>query len=1387
LNAVRKLTVDLYISLVSFLKAVHHFYSKMTAFPLTSEPIAIIGSGCRLPGEASTPSRLWDLLRQPRDLLSKIPEDRFNPNGFYHPDPLHHATTNVTESYMLSENPRVFDAKFFNIKPVEAHAIDPQQRILLEIVYESLESAGLAIEQLGGSKTGVFVGLMCEDYGNHIRRDPDFVPMYTATGIASSLISNRISYFFDWHGPSITLDTACSSSLVAIHQAVQSLRNGESKLAVAAGANLILTPDLYVAESKLNMLSPNSRSRMWDINADGYARGEGIAAVVLKPLRAALQDGDHIECVIRETGINQDGRTQGITAPNSSAQAQLIRDTYAKSGLDATKKSDRCQYFEAHGTGTPIGEPQEARAISEAFFEAGNNIQQRDDILYVGSIKTVIGHTEGTAGISGLLKVSLAMQNKTVPPNMLFTKLNPSIEPFYHNLEVPVQAIPWPAVPDGQPMRASVNGFGFGGTNAHVILESFEHTRFPVVHAPPIPLYLPFTFSAASERSLIAMLTEYSTFLQKNENLNFQDLSYTLNSRRSNLPLRLALSASSISGLRSEIDAKLEAIRTCATTSLGVRSTLKTHRILGVFTGQGAQWALMGKLLILGSPSVLKCVEGFDHTLAQLPAAYRPSWSIKDELLAGPSNSRIHEAEISQPVCTVVQIILVNLLHAAGIHFEAVVGHSSGEIACAYAAGFITEQDAIKIAYCRGLNVMMMNRGHKIAGAMLAVGISLEEGKVLCELPEFKSRICVAASNSPSNITLSGDADAIRAMKAVLDQQGKFSRLLKVDNAYHSHYMAPCFEPYINCMRVAGIEASLQMNGPCYWFSSVYDGELMNERDELKDFYWAENMLKPVLFSHAISAAFKEKGSFDMILEVGPHPALKGPVLQTIQDHSKEVIPYSGLLNRGKDDTKSVTDALNFVWTHCGNPAVDFKSYKEFILGSTTPTLVKGLPNYPWDHEGEYWIETRTSKAFRSRIEPIHELLGIQRTDTPDELRWKNILLQKEIPWLSHHKLQGQPVLPAAAYVSTALEAAKYLAAGQEVQLIELHNLVIGQAITFDENDDSGVEIMIALTKVTSKDLGDKVIVVDFKYYSSTSCESEMILNASGRIQVTLGEATDTMLLSRSPPAPHMVELDQDLFYSSLEDIGYGYTGPFRALSSMKRALGHGTAMVSNPACDEAERSLLIHPAMLDAAIHSTFLALCWPEDGSLRSLHVPIKIRRVSVNPLLCKLNLNHETQVPLDSCITDFASAEIQGDIEIFPVDVDHAMIQIEGVSVVPFATYGAVNDRQLFSTWEWNVASPDGERASNNSRASAEEYEVASISEQAAIYYLKTLRETFKPEDILCSEWHHKRIFDFADHILSRVESGKQPFSQKGWIENTKEDIYKLMEKFVKVIMI
>lgn len=1212
--------------------------------PGNNEPIAIVGTACHLAGDTNSPSKLWKLLRDPRDVRSEIPGDRFSAKGFFHPNHAHHGRSNVMHSYFIEDDLTTFDAEFFGINPVESKAMDPQQRLLMETVYEAIEAAGMTINGLRGSDTGVYVGVMCGDYDAMLQRDLDTCPTYFAVGTARSILSNRISYFFNWHGASITMDTACSSSLVAVHTAVQALRTGESRMAVACGSNLILGPEGYIVESKLKMLSPDGRSRMWDKDANGYARGDGVAAIVLKTLSAALADGDHIECLIRETGVNQDGATGGITVPSAAAQQSLIRNTYAKAGLDCRSPKDRPQYFEAHGTGTPAGDPVEAEAISHAFFcdDKGTSPEPSgtNNPLYVGSIKTVLGHTEGTAGVSAILKASLAIQHSSIPPNLLFENLSPTVAPFYNRLEICRTAKPWPKIPEAEPRRASVNSFGFGGTNAHAIIESYDHSRGSLVAGPadvnPL-LFTPFVFSATSEKRLRANLSAYAAYLEGSPTISVQDLAYTLRQRRSVFPCRASFTAVSVDDLRSKILDRLENDDTGVGVKAPGSNSGATPKILGVFTGQGAQYARMGAELIEKSAFARRIIQELESELARLPGTDRPRWSLQAEMLADASSSRVYEAAISQPLCTAVQILLVDLLRLANIEFNAVVGHSSGEIAAAYAAGYLTARDAICIAYYRGLHCQHATSPNgNIKGAMVAVGTSLEDATELCEMDDFAGRINVAASNSPSSVTIAGDEDAIEELQIVLDDEKKFNRRLRVDQAYHSRHMLPCFEPYVESMRRAGISALKKISpssSQCTWFSSVYDGRISDSDLGLSDVYWAENMTKPVRFSQALTAALSEGGAFDVVVEVGAHPALKGPADQTVQEILQKQLPYHGTLSRRLDAIEAASQCLGFLWSYLDKVSPDLNGYELAVSGMQQRfNVVKNLPTYQWNHETKYWYESRRSRQMRLRKQPFHPLLGDVSPDSaPHHLRWKNILKSSEIDWLEGHQVQSQIVFPAAGYVSTAVEAAQFLARDEDVRLIELSDFVIHQAVMF-EADDPGVEVLIELSQISR--VQPNCIQATFMYSAALGTQAtDFSLAASGELRVILGDALPCLLPKRGPTPSHLIDVESDRLYNFMESLGYDFTGRFRSLSALRRKLGKASCLAATVPIENAE-PLLVHPAELDAAFQSVMLAYSYPGDDQLRTLHLPTRIDRVRVNPAaLCGSQRTQSEYLTVDS----------------------------------------------------------------------------------------------------------------------------------------------------------
>ncbi|KAK7973237.1 hypothetical protein PG988_007371 [Apiospora saccharicola] len=1349
----------------------------------TPEPIAIIGQGCRFPGNVKTPSELWEALCNPRDLLSSIPENRFSTRGFFHEDGRYHGHTNVEKSYLLSTDTshRRFDSHFFGISPAEAHVMDPQMRLLLETVYEALEDAGQSIDGLQGSDTAVYAGLMTADYEHIMGREEDGMGTYHVTGTSRALLSNRISYFFDWHGPSMTIDTACSSSLYAVHYAVQQLRSGASQVAVAAGSNLMLDPAGYVAESKLQMLSPSSRSRMWDASADGYARGEGVAAIILKPLSAAQRDGDHIDCIIRETGVNQDGRTQGITVPSARAQADLIRGCYSRVNLDISSPSDRPQFFEAHGTGTPIGDPVEAEAISSVFGSSETSTNDLPELL-VGSIKTVMGHTEATAGLAGILKVSLALQHSVVPPNLLFSRLNPKIEPFYKGLRVATSAVVWPALPETGPRRASVNSFGFGGSNAHAILESYPA---PARRHDDLDEHVarPFIFSAASNISLIRYLESVCDYLKsRGVAVNMCNLAYTLNSRRTRFSFVEGFSASSPAELAAKVEQRVHQLKTNSEELAASQAPIRVHdgvrpRVLAIFTGQGAQWGGMGASILAKSAAARQVVDGLQARLLRLPIEDRPTWNIAEEIEKGPASSRIGDAEISQPLCTAIQILLVHILRQAGVDLSSVVGHSSGEIAAAYAAGVISAEDAICIAYYRGRYAHLAHGPSTLPGAMMAVESSATDVDKLLREPEFVGRACVAAINSPNSVTVSGDADVIEELRLVFQDEKKLARLLKVDRAYHSHHMIHCSASYLHSLRELDIQVG-PMSG-CKWFSSVYSNCYTNWTDDLDGPYWDNNMLRPVLFEHAVNRATMESGSFDMIIEVGPHPALKGPCLQTMEDVAGQTIPYTGLLKRGTNDMEALANGLVYISKHAGKGYVDFQSYDAFVSDAAVLEVVKSLPPYSWNHKA-FWHESMYSRALRGRTDAVNELLGHLSPDSTDQdMKWRHLLRPKEIPWLKGHQLQGQIVFPAAGYVATALEAARFILRGTTASTIELSNINIGQALTFD-HEDSSVEIVFSVSNIIRGDNG--VLTASFTYNAATGREAnpfEML--ASGCISIhDVDHSRESALPVRDIPASNLIAVEANEFYDTLSDLEYQYSGEFVALSDLKRKLGFATGFITNV---ESSR-LLVPPAVIDVAFQSILLAESAPGDGRLWSMHVPRMIESVVIDFEKCTRMMPKAKRFAFDASQPK-DKLTITGDVDIFPESSIHAIVQIEGLECVPLAQATEKEDKTLFSSMLWGTALPSDICVAYTASGTSQSHGLGCLLQRMACFYLRELTRSVPLDHKSRIAGTYTSLFKFASHTLAQSRLKGAPFWEPEWEDDNFESVALMSSGYQDVI--
>ncbi|KAM3505085.1 hypothetical protein MY11210_008110 [Beauveria gryllotalpidicola] len=1389
-----------------------------------SEPIAIVGSAYRFPGGCNTPSKLWDLLRQPRDILKEIDPDRLNLRRYYHPNGETHGSTDVSNrAYTLEEDVSHFDASFFGISPLEAAGMDPQQRTLLEVVYESTETAGIPLDKLRGSLTSVHVGVMTTDWAHMQRRDPETMPPYTATGIASSIISNRISYIFDLKGASETIDTACSSSLVALHNAARALQSGDSENAIVAGVNLILDPDVFIFESKLHMLSPDSRSRMWDAAANGYARGEGAAAVVLKTLGHALRDGDQIEGVIRSTYVNSDGLSAGLTMPSSAAQTALIRQTYRKAGLDPVK--DRPQFFECHGTGTKAGDPVEARAISDAFLPSHTTkgTATVDAPLYVGSIKTVVGHLEGCAGLAGVIKVLLSLKHGIIPPNLWFNKLNPEIARYYGPLQIPTTAIPWPELAPGTPFRASVNSFGFGGTNAHAIIERYDAsqsycsqwrrdiTEQKTVVKPqdnddtkiPVPLLL----TAKTGGALWRTVDAYAQHLRQNPQLGLANLSQFMHSRRSTHRVRASFSGASREELLENMakfvqthaaDAKSPASQNRIGYSPLLIDPKEVPGILGVFTGQGAQWPAMGRDMMHQSPLFRKTIADCESVLQALPSKDVPSWSLSEELKKDASTSRLGEAEISQPLCTAVQLALVNVLYASGVHFDAVVGHSSGEIAATYASGIINLEGAMQIAYYRGLYANLARGPSDEPGGMMAVGLSMNEAVKLCRLPEFEGRIQVAASNAPQSVTLSGDKEVIKAAKVILDSDGVFARELKVDTAYHSHHMLPCAEPYLESLLACDIQVSAPTPGKCMWSSSVRgDAELLRgdrNLDSLKGPYWVANMVRTVLFSRAVQSTIWHGGPFDLAVEIGPHPALKGPTEQTLKAVYGSTPLYTGVLTRGANDAVAFSTAIGNIWSHLGPAFVDITGCQSIFSGASeghggrAAPFISDLPSYPWDHQEEYWRESRISRRYRTGKDESHELLGRRTPDDNErEIQWRNLLKVSELPWTQGHRVLGEVLLPGAAYISMAIEAGRRLALDQdrEVSLLEVLDVDILRPVVVADNKE-GTETLFTVRLLdehtaSAKKL-DEIITATFSFYiHNSSASTSVVHTCEGRIAVHLGAKLGSgagansilQLPQRELSVSNLQQIDCEKLYSLFNTIGLEYSGAFRGITSSSRRLGHATASASWASTDLND-CYLIHPAILDVAFQTMFVARAHPDSGQLNSALLPSRIERVRVVPssaMESKLQSKETINAEIDSWVLNQTVSFLTGDLNVYDADTGIPLIQVEGFEVRAVGEPDASKDRLLFSETIWgrDMSIMGLSDPIRNKTTDAMVQSLAEAIERVSLFYVRQLMSELSTKDRREANWYHSRMITAFDHHLARIHEDTHLHVRQEWLSD------------------
>ncbi len=1115
-------------------------------------PVALVGLACRFPGAADL-DEFWSLLKAGRDAVGETPDDRWDVDAYFDPDPAKPGMMYTRAGGFIADIDK-FDAGFFGISPREARRIDPQQRLLLELTWEALESAGIVPETIAGSQSGVFVGISLSDYAAMQRDEPNQVDPYVMSGSAISNAANRISYVFDLHGPSFAVDTACSSSLVAVHEACVSLWRGESSLVIAAGVNALLSPSAGVGFSKARMLSPTGRCRPFDAAGDGYVRSEGGAVVILQPLAQALAENNPVFAVIVGSGVNSDGRTKGLAMPNQTAQEALLRRVYRDAEIDPGEIA----YIEAHGTGTSVGDPIECGALGNVLGVS----RRLGDRCRIGSVKSNIGHLEPASGIAGLLKVVLALRHRAIPRTVHFTNPNPQI-PFEElNLSVVSQ---YTELPPGR-LTMGVNSFGFGGTNAHVVLRNPEPLASTAAHggrATESREIRPLLVSAHDADALKSLARRYAELLRSTAAPPLPALCRSAATRRTHHQHRLAAFGRS----REELGARLDAYAAGDSPSLLAQGHVRTSpaRLALVFSGNGSQWRGMGRDL-LTDPSIAQCIDRVD-------AALRPlvGWSVTEVLQSAEPADLFDRTEIAQPALFAVQVAMLEWLEAHGIEAAAVLGHSVGEVSAAYAAGILSLAEA-----CRVIAERSRAQGRTAGtGRMAALGLPLENAALA--IAPFGERLTIAAVNSPNSVTIAGDADAIGALGAELEPSQIFFRPLDLDYAFHSRCMDPIRDQLLD--RLDGLAPR---DGRRRFVSTVTGTTIEGRRLDAP--YWWDNIRRPVQFASAIASL--EAEGFNVFLEIGPHPVLDFYLRECLKAAGGQGVSIA-TLRRHEAEREALW--LAFGRCYAAGVAIDYNS----IDPGEDPFVP--LPAYPWQRE-RYWFSEDEDEVGASLSRRRHPLLGKRLATT--EGTWKNRLDPAQLSWLTDHVVQDSMVLPGTAYIEMAVAA---VLSTHACNCAEIESFEIRRPVLIGDGAMPLVEVGLSSedgafrlwSGDTSASTLPPVAVAHAVPLASGPSERTASVEA---IQERMGKRADGAELYRRFAAHGLI-------------YGPAFRGVAEVWAGKNEALGR---IVAPEVIASELGEYRIHPALLDACLQVTLATIPDQPDQEARAVFVPSKAERI-------------------------------------------------------------------------------------------------------------------------------------------------------------------------------
>ncbi|MBX9646948.1 MAG: type I polyketide synthase, partial [Xanthobacteraceae bacterium] len=904
----------------------------------STEGIAIVSVACRLPGKVRSPDDFWRLLVEGRDAITDVPADRWDATALFSPRLDQPDRMNTRWGGFL-DNLDQFDAAFFGISPREASLMDPQQRLLLETAWEAFEAAGHSADRLAGSETGVFVGAHSHSSDYYLLQlaQAQGIESHMSTGSAHSILANRISYLMDLRGPSMAIDTACSSSLVAVHLACQSLRTRECDMALAGGVNLMLLPSASMAFSKLEILSSDGQCRSFDASANGIVRGEGCGLVLLKRLEDALRDRDPVLAVIRGSAVNQDGASNGLTAPNGPAQEAVLRRALSKAGVAV----ERLGLLETHGTGTPLGDPIEVEALSRVFGPQRSS----DQICYLGAVKTNIGHLEAAAGIAGLIKAVLCLQHRRIPPNLHFSRLNPHIDLQGTPFVIPTQAIDWQG--RDLPRVAGVSSFGFGGTNAHVVLEEYQAASSAladrVVETTPRPLAVSARSAAALQELLIAHRERLTCIGEK----ELPDYLHTANTGRAHGPYRALVHGANPVQLADALGQRIKAAAP-ATRSAALGAEAASPGVVFLYSGQGGQWPAMGRELFECEPAFRDAVLGVS-TLFEAIAG----WPLIDALMDPSQEARLADTEVAQPAIFALQIGLTALWREKGVVPAAVVGHSVGEVAAACVAGVITLSEAVTLIWHRS-RLMQPARG---MGGMAQIELAPEQ--LQSDLAHFDQRLSIAAFNGPTSTVVAGESVPLDTLLRELDGRGVQTRVLPVAYAFHSTQMDPF------CGPLAAALNALQPKPATIPLVSTVTGKWSTDLD-FDAVYWANNIRKPVRLVEALGELLS--ADFRTFLEVGPHPAL-GHAVHACAVPAGVEVEVACSLRRGRPARVEMLNNLGKMYE--SGCAIDWRKL------SAIDVRIVSVPGYKWQRQS-YWLAPPDVSALgfhvtghKSQVEPV--------------------------------------------------------------------------------------------------------------------------------------------------------------------------------------------------------------------------------------------------------------------------------------------------------------------------------------------------------------------------------------------------------------------------------